>query len=53
MLDAHLEVIAEREPVVHAFLRHTESLAREQAAAADRALRDGMGLTPLTGVRSR
>jgi aspartyl-tRNA(Asn)/glutamyl-tRNA(Gln) amidotransferase subunit A len=50
VLDAHLEVIAEREPVVHALLRHTESLAREQAAAADRAFRDGMGLTSLTGV---
>ncbi|MBO0708130.1 MAG: Asp-tRNA(Asn)/Glu-tRNA(Gln) amidotransferase subunit GatA [Candidatus Dormibacteraeota bacterium] len=50
VLEAHLEVIAEREPVLHAFLRQTEALAREQAAAADRAFRAGDGVTPLTGV---
>jgi aspartyl-tRNA(Asn)/glutamyl-tRNA(Gln) amidotransferase subunit A len=50
VLNAHLEVIAEREPVLHAYLRQTESLAREQAAAADRAFREGAGLTALTGV---
>ncbi len=50
VLDAHLDVVREREPVLHAYLRETENLAREQAAAADRALRAGDGLTPLTGV---
>ena len=50
VLEAHLQVVAEREPVLHAYLRQTEGLAREQAAAADRALRAGDGITPLTGV---
>jgi aspartyl-tRNA(Asn)/glutamyl-tRNA(Gln) amidotransferase subunit A len=35
---------------VQAFLRTVPELARTQAAAADRRLRDGEGVTPLTGV---
>jgi aspartyl-tRNA(Asn)/glutamyl-tRNA(Gln) amidotransferase subunit A len=49
LLEAHLERIADVDGRVRAFLRLTPELAREQAAAADRALRSG-DAGPLTGI---
>jgi aspartyl-tRNA(Asn)/glutamyl-tRNA(Gln) amidotransferase subunit A len=49
LLDAHLERIDSVDGQVNAFLRLTRDLAREQAAAADRALKAGEG-GPLTGI---
>ncbi len=49
LLDAHLARIDSVDGKVNAFLRLTRDLAREQAAAADRALKAGEA-GPLTGI---
>ncbi len=49
LLSLHLDHIEETDDQVKAFLRLTESLAGEQARAADRALKDGSA-GPLTGI---
>jgi len=50
LLDQQLARIEEQEPRVHAYLRLTGALAREQAQAADRLFRDGEQASPLTGI---
>ncbi len=42
--------IAAVEPDLHAYLSLTRDLARQQADEADRRLRSGEGITPLTGI---
>ena len=50
LLDAHLEVIEEKDEGVGAFLRLTTDLARTQAAEADRRLGRGEEIGMLTGI---
>ena len=50
VLDAHLAVIAEVEPRVHAFNLVTEAEARAQAEAVDAAVAAGRNPGPLAGV---
>ena len=49
LLEMYLDRIAALDPVLNEFVLITEELARDQAAAAERALREGTG-GPLTGV---
>ncbi|MGH7867673.1 MAG: amidase, partial [Candidatus Dormibacteraceae bacterium] len=49
LLGQHLAVIQRDDPKIHAFLRVTEELAREQAAEADRRFQLGSA-GPLTGI---
>jgi aspartyl-tRNA(Asn)/glutamyl-tRNA(Gln) amidotransferase subunit A len=50
ILEAHLRRIAAADASVHAFLRLTPDLAREQALAADARIRAGDRVSPLTGI---
>ncbi|MBO0706511.1 MAG: Asp-tRNA(Asn)/Glu-tRNA(Gln) amidotransferase GatCAB subunit A, partial [Candidatus Dormibacteraeota bacterium] len=50
LLDAHLQVIEEKNEGVGAFLRLTTDLARAQAAEADRRLGRGEDVGMLTGI---
>ena len=50
LTESVLSRVTETEPLLNAYITVTADLAREQAAAADAALRDGRPLGPLHGI---